>query len=411
MIDDPSATGEPVIEVRGLEVRFAGRRRLFGGQKEAPSAVTASVGSELGRPDGGVRQPGAGTRRAWSGRVARAVDGVDLTLHEGEVLALAGESDAARRRSPGRSWGSRNRTRDDLLPRHAARPQAPRLPPRGADGVPGSDGASTLDRRSTRAWPRDSGSIGSTPGDGETEEQLVAKALSRAGLRPPERFYLLYPHEPRGAAAARRDRGGARARSEGDRRGRAVSNLDASVRGEILQLLMGLRDTLRLSILIVTHDLGLRGPWPTASRSCTSAGSSRSVPPKTSCSIHGIRTRRRCSTSCPRPAGSTGRSSGGSRPTRRGCRRDAGSIRDARSSRRVGRRRSGSRRGAVERTSASRLARITSSLRGGGARIRDARRLALGRLCLCLYLDGCSRVRRCRLRGTPSAASDARRCP
>ena len=36
------------------------------------------------------------------------------------------------------------------------------------------------------------------------------------------------------------------------------------MRGEILQLLMKLRDTLRLSILIVTHDLGLA--WTVADR-------------------------------------------------------------------------------------------------------------------------------------------------
>jgi peptide/nickel transport system ATP-binding protein len=43
-----------------------------------------------------------------------------------------------------------------------------------------------------------------------------------------------------------------------------VSNLDASVRGEILQLLLKLRDDLGLSILIVTHDLGLA--WTVADR-------------------------------------------------------------------------------------------------------------------------------------------------
>ena len=43
-----------------------------------------------------------------------------------------------------------------------------------------------------------------------------------------------------------------------------VSNLDASVRGEILALLMKLRAELRLSILIVTHDLGLA--WTVADR-------------------------------------------------------------------------------------------------------------------------------------------------
>jgi peptide/nickel transport system ATP-binding protein len=43
-----------------------------------------------------------------------------------------------------------------------------------------------------------------------------------------------------------------------------VSNLDASVRGEILQLLLKLRNELGLAILIVTHDLGLA--WTVADR-------------------------------------------------------------------------------------------------------------------------------------------------
>ena len=43
-----------------------------------------------------------------------------------------------------------------------------------------------------------------------------------------------------------------------------VSNLDASVRGEILRLLLELRDTLGLTILVVTHDLGLA--WTIADR-------------------------------------------------------------------------------------------------------------------------------------------------
>jgi len=43
-----------------------------------------------------------------------------------------------------------------------------------------------------------------------------------------------------------------------------VSSLDASVRGEILALLLRLRDELGLSILVVTHDLGLA--WNVADR-------------------------------------------------------------------------------------------------------------------------------------------------
>ncbi len=43
-----------------------------------------------------------------------------------------------------------------------------------------------------------------------------------------------------------------------------VASLDASVRGEILALLLELRDDLGLSALVVTHDLGLA--WNIADR-------------------------------------------------------------------------------------------------------------------------------------------------
>jgi len=43
-----------------------------------------------------------------------------------------------------------------------------------------------------------------------------------------------------------------------------VASLDASVRGEILSLLLRLRDDLGLSALVVTHDLGLA--WNIADR-------------------------------------------------------------------------------------------------------------------------------------------------
>jgi peptide/nickel transport system ATP-binding protein len=43
-----------------------------------------------------------------------------------------------------------------------------------------------------------------------------------------------------------------------------VSSLDASVRGEILALLLRLRDELGLTLLVVTHDLGLA--WNIADR-------------------------------------------------------------------------------------------------------------------------------------------------
>src|SRR5262249_28472487 len=90
-----------------------------------------------------------------------------------------------------------------------------------------------------------------------------ARALSRAGLRPPERFYFLYPHELSGGQRQRVVIAGALVLDPtvivADE---PVSNLDASVRGEILSLLMKLREELKISILIVTHDLGCAWPVP-----------------------------------------------------------------------------------------------------------------------------------------------------
>jgi peptide/nickel transport system ATP-binding protein len=101
--------------------------------------------------------------------------------------------------------------------------------------------------------------------NGEPEEQLVAQALSRAGLRPPERFFLRYPHELSGGQRQRVVIAGALVlEPEVIVADEPVSNLDASVRGEILQLLMKLRDELQLTIIIVTHDLGLA--WTVADR-------------------------------------------------------------------------------------------------------------------------------------------------
>jgi oligopeptide/dipeptide ABC transporter ATP-binding protein len=230
-------SGSPVIEVRDLEVNFAGRIGLVAGL--------------LGR----------------KALEARAVAGVDLALHEGEVLALAGESGCGKTTTARAIMGLLRPAGGQIL--YQGTPLGRRLRGyRREVQMIFQDPTASLNPRQTIYEIVAEGlrihRIHSGP-NGETEEELVASALSRAGLRPPERFYLLYPHELSGGQRQRVVIAGALVL---DPRviiaDEPVSNLDASVRGEILQLLMRLRDELRLSILIVTHDLGLA--WTVADR-------------------------------------------------------------------------------------------------------------------------------------------------
>ena len=100
------------------------------------------------------------------------------------------------------------------------------------------------------------------PGD---ESVRVAHALARAGLRPPERFLQLYPYELSGGQRQRVVIAGAMVLDPSllvaDE---PVSSLDASVRGEILQLMLALVRESGVTILVVTHDLGLA--WNIADR-------------------------------------------------------------------------------------------------------------------------------------------------
>ena len=99
----------------------------------------------------------------------------------------------------------------------------------------------------------------------DDEAGRVARALSMAGLRPPERFFLRYPHELSGGQRQRVVIAGALALDpEVIIADEPVSSLDASVRGEILALMLKLREELGLTLLVVTHDLGLA--WNIADR-------------------------------------------------------------------------------------------------------------------------------------------------
>jgi oligopeptide/dipeptide ABC transporter ATP-binding protein len=199
------------------------------------------------------------------GRVARAVDGVDFDLAPGEILALAGESGCGKS-TLARSLlglvrpdsgtisydGTPLRYDSGSLKRHRRHVQLVLQDPTGA-----------LNPRHTVYEAIAEGLRIHRVSDNEVER--VAEAMSRAGLRPPERFFLRYPHELSGGQRQRVVIAGALVLNPkviiADE---PVASLDASVRGEILALLLRLRDELGLAALVVTHDLGLA--WNIADR-------------------------------------------------------------------------------------------------------------------------------------------------
>lgn len=219
-----------------------------------------------------LRAEGVGVSYAGrGGPVARALDGADLQVSSGEVVALVGES------------GSGKTT----LARVLMGLQATDSGVVSVDGVPVG-----RDQRSLKAFRRRVQMVLQDPAgalnprhpvyesvaeglrlhdlvaldpQGRTETELVAAALSAAGLRPPERLFLRYPHELSGGQRQRVLIAGALALGpELLIADEPVSSLDASIRGEILALLLRLRDELGLGVLVVTHDLGLA--WNIADR-------------------------------------------------------------------------------------------------------------------------------------------------
>ncbi len=205
---------------------------------------------------------GRGVRR---GVDARAVDGVNLDVRPGEIIALAGESGCGKTSLARTLLGLEKPTGGSVL--YQGEPlnystKALRAYRRHVQLVLQDPTGALNPRHSIYEAVAEGLRIHNVPGD---EETLVADALSRAGLRPPEHFFLQYPHELSGGQRQRVVIAGALALEPSviiaDE---PVSSLDASVRGEILALLLRLRDEMGLSVLVVTHDLGLA--WNIADR-------------------------------------------------------------------------------------------------------------------------------------------------
>ncbi|MDA3627940.1 ABC transporter ATP-binding protein [Saccharopolyspora oryzae] len=200
-----------------------------------------------------------------SGRVVHAVRGVDLAVEEKEIVALVGQS------------GSGKTT----LARTLLGLQQPTGGAVRYDGVPLPTSTSGLRdyRRQVQLVLQDpTGALNPRHtvyeavaeglrihGIADDERGRVAAALEAAELRPAEKFFGRLPQELSGGQRQRVVIAGALVLEPkvliADE---PVASLDATVRGEILSLLLRLRVERDLSTLVITHDLGLA--WNIADR-------------------------------------------------------------------------------------------------------------------------------------------------
>ncbi|MCC8245932.1 nickel ABC transporter ATP-binding protein NikE [Saccharothrix luteola] len=238
---------------------------------QALAAAFPTVGDPASRhvtpsevaPGGPVLLRAEGVRVSFG--ATEAVAGVDLEVRAGEIVALVGQSGSGKTTLARTVLGLQKPTagrvlfEDVELPRSAAGLRAYR---RQVQLVLQDPTSALNPRHSVYEAVAEGLRIHRVPGD---ESARVAEALSQAELRPPELFFPSLPHELSGGQRQRVVIAGALAL--GPRllvADEPVASLDASVRGEILALLLRLRRELGLAALVITHDLGLA--WTIADR-------------------------------------------------------------------------------------------------------------------------------------------------
>jgi ABC-type oligopeptide transport system ATPase subunit len=214
----------------------------------------------------------AGAFDAITRRVAgyvRAVDGIDLTLEAGEVLALVGES------------GSGKTTTGRVIVK-LTRQTAGRVTFQGTDvsDVWGTRALRDYRKRVQMIFqdPYETLNPKQTIYDFVVEplrvgggmpraerDKRVLDALDAAGLRPAAEYAMRFPHELSGGQRQRVVIAGALVMDPdlivADE---PVSMLDVSIRTELLRLMLDLRKERGLTYLFITHDLSLA--WVIADR-------------------------------------------------------------------------------------------------------------------------------------------------
>ncbi len=219
----PEGTAPPIFEARDLSVHFESRGRR--GNK----------------------------------RLVRALDGIDLVWNRGEVLGVVGESGCGKSTLGRTLLGLEPPTSGEV--RFEGTPLAKtdmRALRRRVQMIFQDPYQSLSPRQTVGALVQEPLAIHEIGKKGIERIQRGVDALEAAGLRPAERYWERYPHELSGGQRQRVVIASAMVLDpEGLVCDEPVSALDVSVRAQVLQVLMELRESRGLALIFITHDIGL----------------------------------------------------------------------------------------------------------------------------------------------------------
>jgi oligopeptide/dipeptide ABC transporter ATP-binding protein len=197
-------------------------------------------------------------RLARSKRVVKAIDGVDLQWRRGEVLGIVGESGCGKSTLGRALLGLQPSTGGEILfdGRPLAEANARQL--RRRVQLVFQDPYQSLNPRQTVGSLVSEGLAIHGLGRGHDRVLRAVEALHAAGLAPAERFWGRYPHELSGGQRQRVVIASAMAlQPEALICDEPVSALDVSVRTQVLQVLVELKQARGLGLIFITHDVGL----------------------------------------------------------------------------------------------------------------------------------------------------------
>ncbi|XAS64896.1 ABC transporter ATP-binding protein [Micrococcaceae bacterium Sec5.8] len=247
----------------------ASRLRLPGyTAPDAPAATPAEKAGTFTAPDpADVVLEARNLSVTFTGRGGnvKAVDAVNLRCGRGEIVALVGQSGSGKTTLARTMLALQRPTSGEVLFEGKAlshRRKALKDYRRSVQFVLQDPSAALNPKHSVYEAVAEGPRLHKLPGN---EREIVAAALRKAELNPPERFLAAIPQELSGGQRQRVVIAGALAlEPEFLVADEPVASLDASVRAEILALLLRLRCELGLGALVITHDLGLA--WNIADR-------------------------------------------------------------------------------------------------------------------------------------------------